>query len=416
MAQYALLLLLPPLLILLLRVSAAPDEPRILKIGSVEEHNKTQTFCFTPAKLQLKDIWLTIHVEVKGKNGDVKLLMGHNATEIQQQVSSWHSWMWRRVSSGSRDVYHYFNLANQTCFCVETSGIYEVKVIRTAFSWRLIGILLFGIILFFYAENLSRSATFFYSSGVLLGIVASLLIIIFVVGRFLPKRSSVYAIMVGGWSAALYAMQWTYRHLGELLADHKMYVAGYLAAVGFVSFAVCYRLGPVTNERSLHIMTWTLQLLALLFIYNGTQISTISFAMVLVAITMRLLHYPVRAVAWVCRKVGFKTPFKQPPEVRLLTEEEYQQQGEVETQRALESLRELCRSPDFHAWKAVTQLNSPRRFADFVEGSPHLSPQEMSLHSQQYSHPWELEDEWYNSFNEDEGEEEAISNHLNHSE
>lgn len=46
---------------------------------------------------------------------------------------------------------------------------------------------------------------------------------------------------------------------------------------------------------------------------------------------------------------------------RLLTEEEYQKQGEEETRHALEELRKYCNSPEFSPWKAVSRLQSPKR-------------------------------------------------------
>lgn len=46
---------------------------------------------------------------------------------------------------------------------------------------------------------------------------------------------------------------------------------------------------------------------------------------------------------------------------RLLTEEEYRIQGEVETRKALEELREYCNSPDCSAWKTVSRIQSPKR-------------------------------------------------------
>lgn len=50
-----------------------------------------------------------------------------------------------------------------------------------------------------------------------------------------------------------------------------------------------------------------------------------------------------------------------PSPPRLLTEEEYRVQGEVETRKALEELRSYCRSPDFSAWTAVSRIQSPKR-------------------------------------------------------
>lgn len=47
---------------------------------------------------------------------------------------------------------------------------------------------------------------------------------------------------------------------------------------------------------------------------------------------------------------------------RLLTEEEYREQGEEETRRALEELRRQCGSPEFNTWKMVSRLQSPQRW------------------------------------------------------
>lgn len=47
---------------------------------------------------------------------------------------------------------------------------------------------------------------------------------------------------------------------------------------------------------------------------------------------------------------------------RLLTEEEYREQGEEETRRALEELRRQCNSPEFSPWKMVSRLQSPQRW------------------------------------------------------
>ena len=52
-----------------------------------------------------------------------------------------------------------------------------------------------------------------------------------------------------------------------------------------------------------------------------------------------------------------------PPKIRLLTEEEYQQQATEETKKALDELRNFCRSPDCHAWKTMSRLNSPARYS-----------------------------------------------------
>ncbi|KAG8513977.1 Nuclear envelope integral membrane protein 1 [Galemys pyrenaicus] len=156
----------------------------------------------------------------------------------------------------------------------------------------------------------------------------------------------------------------------------------YILAVGFVSFAVCYKYGPLENERSINLLTWTLQLLGLCFMYSGIQIPHIALAIIVIALCTKNLEYPIQWLYITYRKLCKATEKTVPP--RLLTEEEYRIQGERETKKALEELRKYCNSPDCSAWKTVSRIQSPKRFADFVEGSSHLTPNEVSVHEQEY--------------------------------
>jgi len=72
------------------------------------------------------------------------------------------------------------------------------------------------------------------------------------------------------------------------------------------------------------------------------------------------------------------------PKVKLLSEEEYIAQRNEETKKALEDLRAYCQSPESKPWKTVTRLSSPSRFAEFIQGSPHITENEIM----EYSH-WE---------------------------
>ncbi|NXM62045.1 NEMP1 protein, partial [Illadopsis cleaveri] len=88
---------------------------------------------------------------------------------------------------------------------------------------------------------------------------------------------------------------------------------------------------------------------------------------------------------WCCppgRRVQSSKLGPTPP--RLLSEEEYRLQGEVETQKALAELRSVCQSPEFSAWSTVSRIQSPKRFADFVAGASHVTPSEVSAHEQQF--------------------------------
>ena len=59
--------------------------------------------------------------------------------------------------------------------------------------------------------------------------------------------------------------------------------------------------------------------------------------------------------------LSFPRRKKFPTKRKLLTEEEYLQQANEETRKALEELRNYCRSPDCNAWKTISRLDSPSR-------------------------------------------------------
>ncbi|XP_008577892.1 PREDICTED: transmembrane protein 194A isoform X1 [Galeopterus variegatus] len=231
-------------------------------------------------------------------------------------------------------------------------------------------------------KELEQSQIFYYSTGMSVGIVASLLIIIFMLSKFMPKKSPIYIILVGGWSFSLYLIQLVFKNLQEIWRCYWQYLLSYILTVGFLSFAVCYKYGPLENERSINLLTWTLQLVGLCFMYSSIQIPHIALAIIIIALCTKNLEYPIKWLYITYRKMCKATEKPVPP--RLLTEEEYRIQGEVETRKALEELREFCNSPDCSAWKTVSRIQSPKRFADFVEGSSHLTPNEVSVHEQEY--------------------------------
>lgn len=172
--------------------------------------------------------------------------------------------------------------------------------------------------------------------------------------------------------------------------------------MGFISFAVCYRYGPLVDEKSINILSWTLQLFGLLLVYLGIQIQQVAFAIIVAALFTKNLEYPVYLLVAAWRKIKRYIHWKPQPR-RLLTEEEYQKEAEEETRRALEELRKYCNSPEFSPWKTVSRLQSPKRFADFVEGSPHLMPNEVSIHAQEYGFGGSFfEDELFDTDDEDD--------------
>ncbi|XP_070436560.1 nuclear envelope integral membrane protein 2 [Equus przewalskii] len=272
------------------------------------------------------------------------------------------------------------------CFSVKPARktfVYTISVTRNTVDFKLFLVFLAGVFLFFYAKTLSRSPIFYYSSGTVLGVLMTLVFVLLLVKRFIPKYSTFWALMVGCWFASVYVVCQLMEDLKWLWYENRIYILGYVLMVGFLSFAVCYKRGPLADERSINLLTWTLQLLSLLLIYCGVTVPQFSYVVIILLLCSWGLHYPLKAFCYMRRKM--KNWFtSEKLVVKHLTEDEYREQAEAETTSALEGLRQACRRPDFPSWLAVSRLQAPKKFADFVLGGSHLSPEEISLHEEQY--------------------------------
>ncbi|XP_056305269.1 nuclear envelope integral membrane protein 1 [Danio aesculapii] len=378
-----------------------------IKDGQEIKVQAAQHFCYNNTIIPgWRETWTRIQVRVWSTT-KLKVTVVNDEQDLKELE---HFSIWKLVQYFVREQTNETTISvslfnNKTCFRVDPSDsrtLYTVQPSRH-FDIYLFLVFLAGVLLFFYADVLSRSQVFHYSAGMSTGMIASLLILIFIVYRFLPKKSPFYMLVVGGWSFSLYIIQLVFRNLQVILTDHWHLAIGYVLVVGFISFAVCYRYGPLVEERSINILSWALQIFGLLLVYAGIQVQQVAFAIMIAAFCSKNLEYPFNTAFMLYHKLK---PKKLEPR-RLLTEEEFQRQSEVETQKALEELRKYCGSPDFNTWKTVSRLQSPKRFADFIEGSPHLLSNEVSVHMQEYGLGGSFfEDELFSTDEEDKEEEE----------
>ncbi|XP_077641273.1 nuclear envelope integral membrane protein 2 isoform X1 [Lonchura striata] len=299
------------------------------------------------------------------------------------------------------------------CFKIQPFKIepYVVRVKREMLDGKLLFLFVAGIFLFHFANSLSRSAKFFYLSGIILGVLALLVFVLLTLKRFIPRHSTFWILMSGSWMVSLYFIYCFKENIQWLWSEHKNYLLGYFLAVGITSFAICYQHGPLTTELSITLFTWMLQLTAFVLIYFGVTIPQVAYAVIAVSLCSKGLCYPLGAACHIARKM--KHLFKSKKLVfKYLTEEEYREQGESETIRALEELRSFCRSPDFPSWIAVSKLQAPHRFAAFVLGSPHVSLAETKAHEEQYGiGSFFLEEQLFETRAQSEQDEPANSVH-----
>ncbi|XP_795501.3 nuclear envelope integral membrane protein 1 isoform X2 [Strongylocentrotus purpuratus] len=260
-----------------------------------------------------------------------------------------------------------------TCVGVVASGGFELVAHQRTIDVLYLSLLLIGLTLYLISPALSRNYIFHYSSGVAIGVLASLLILIYVFSRLVPKKTGAMSLLVGGWALVGFFMRWIVENY--LTVQYKGYIMGYIILASMISFAVCYRYGPVTDKRTENILRWGLQLIGLTFIYNCSQLEGASIAIIAILLVYRWIPQgSIRALKNISIWIHRPTP-------RLLTVDEFEEQGREETKKALKELRQYCSSPKCNAWKAVTRLESPKRFAEFVSGEGHVSQDELDFYA-----------------------------------
>lgn len=79
------------------------------------------------------------------------------------------------------------------CFTVKPikkTYVYTISVTRKIVDFKLFLVFVAGIVLYFYAKTLSQSLVFYYASGTVLGVVMTLVFVLLLVKRYIPKAMS----------------------------------------------------------------------------------------------------------------------------------------------------------------------------------------------------------------------------------
>lgn len=172
-----------------------------------------------------------------------------------------------------------------------------------------------------------------------------------------------YGVLASGWTLGIYFAQMMYENMRPLFVTHQLYVFWYTVITGFISFIICYRMGPPKNKRSKDLIRWSLQIAGLLFVFFSSYFQEATLGIIIIAILA--YYFPIKYLYRV--RSYYRTRF--PPKPRLLSSEEYYEQGVRETAKALEELKNYCNSPECNQWKTVLKLKDVSRFASFIEGN-----------------------------------------------
>lgn len=146
-----------------------------------------------------------------------------------------------------------------------------------------------GVVAFFAAPVISRSAAVFYTCGTGVGVLAFLLIAVFLASRLLPRRAAGYALVLFGWTMVVSWLDFLWSNLQDVVNNYRHFVLCYVVGSAALSFAVCYRFGPPSNPRTLNLIQWSLQLAALACVYFSSDRSDAMAAVVVLMLSTYVL-------------------------------------------------------------------------------------------------------------------------------
>jgi hypothetical protein len=265
----------------------------------------------------------------------------------------------------------------ETCFGVTftvSRAEYYIHTTIRVIQWQFPVCFVLGFILFFSAGELSRNPFFFYGSGVTVGVLASVLVMLFILSRMIPNKNLSYTLMIASWCFCAYLVRWLLENFRETLLEYKEYVAGYLVTSAIISFAVCYYIGPPTEPRRQNLVKWTIQLIALLLLYWSTQVKEASAAVIIIVLSLYMLPPSIT------NKFHSFWNRMFPRKIKFLTEAEYRRQAIEYTASELAALRHRCQNSEFDAWHVIQRQKNPLRLAKFVRGDDHLTEEEVEAY------------------------------------
>ena len=355
--------------------------------GSWRDTEKLQVFCHEAEPKSVFSFWTTIKMDISKKylpgSQQITVFYGVNESSVRKEYEEYNKRLVKLSFWGSSDESYSFPVFTTSCVGISFKGNLVLEVVRYNLSLLKFTLTVLGVVLFFLSPKLSKNSLLYYSSSVTTGILASILILVYVLHRFLPKNLASFALVMGSSvTLVVYKMLWSHFH--SLIQDYSTFISCYVILSALVSFAVSYYFGPPSSPRAHSLIQWFIQLVSLVMIaLSSDHTEGVSF-IVIAILTAYNMPYKLLGIYVSWARSFWQNTQNNLCQPLLLSEEEYTLQGDIETEKALKELREHCRSPHSNAWRIVSSVKDPVKFAKFVEGDPHVSDDEVSFYEESF--------------------------------
>lgn len=299
------------------------------------------------------EVFRTASVEFTVAPDDLQLFTGEDEQIVQQKY--YHSGVdFSFLATKLQRKVSFLNSRHRRCLGVSSRGAYEFVFVLNV-NHRGIVQFCIGVVAFFAAPIVSRSAAVFYTCGTGIGVLAFLLIAVFLASRLLPRRAAGYALVLFGWTLVVSWLEFLWSNVRDIVDNYRHLVVCYVVGSAALSFAFCYRVGPPSHPRTLNLIQWSLQLAGLACVYFSSDRSDVMAAVVVGMLSTYLVlsFWWRRPALSSCHDANGSTPATQ-----LLSAAPAVEQGSTPTDSPRAS--SCTHFSDDGMWTIVTKIRAPQ--------------------------------------------------------
>jgi NEMP family len=147
-------------------------------------------YCYEGSEKDVANLFQTITLTIDISDDDFNFYYGYSESDVKQAQKNQKSFFSFNFFSQNKKRDFLLNPFNQTCIGIETASEYKVMLKKIRMDITKILLFIIGIVVFFLASKLSQNEIFFYLSGMILGVLTSVLILIWFLSKLIPKVCS----------------------------------------------------------------------------------------------------------------------------------------------------------------------------------------------------------------------------------
>ena len=258
------------------------DFARLPYLGP-DKYEELNVFCYQGVDPSVSLFWSSAGMKLELPNHNYEVYLAANISGVVSLAKLRESeWFYSGLPWRSKE----FKLSpfENACVGIQTTEGYTISLHWKHVNYGMVAITIAGLARFLMAPRLCRNTFFHYTTGISVGLLMSVVILTYLVQRKFQK--SLFSWVGVAYSLSVYLMTRTWFNIKEYLTEQYFHlVVGYVLAAGLISFAVIYRMGPPSDHRTLNLITWSMQLVAVVMVFLSSYHQTASTALILLIVT-----------------------------------------------------------------------------------------------------------------------------------